>query len=211
MSKMQPFWWFLPPPYVWPCWSNPCEDLVGWYVSPHMNVQLDTTAKKQGSASVMVTKPHLPGVGDESCNLPLTECADYFGFWARADLTGDWSEILMGLQKPNGAYAEIQFIYDPNAGKRRYRLIVNDPAVGWSAGGFVDYTNLDWLWVEWYIIAGQVDAYVNGVHYLGWYGWNVYPVTQMAVGGMFVGALAYGWLDWLRFYPSWEYPPTYPY
>ena len=84
MAKMQPFWWFLPPP--WPpsyvCWYNTCENCADWTkVGTDISCVLETILKQQGTGSLHITCPaNKPA--DKIYIVP-DDCDNYFGFWMR--------------------------------------------------------------------------------------------------------------------------------
>jgi hypothetical protein len=209
--KMQPFWWFLRPPYVYPCWFDECEDLSSWTIDPLMEGAIDGTNKKQGSYSIKIKKPYIPDGTPASSYRSVTQCADYLGFWIRATLPDVNANVRVYWQKANGAYVSIGFFHSAVGTPFTYDINVYDPAAGSYSFGTWAYTEGEWLWIEFFIDSTTVRPYVNGVGVGSSSGRNVYPVYREIVGGYTIFPLAYVWLDWQRWFPTLEYPPTYPY
>ena len=211
MAKMQPFWWFLPPPYVYPCWYDECESADGWTMGPYMSIALDSVTKKQGSYSVKITANHVAGGPTDSSYKPVTHCNNIVGLWIRADLPAEGCIFYIRFEKGDGAYMQALLFYSPWSHKRIYEVDVVDPDVGSYSVGSTDYTNGDWVWFELFSDGHQTEAHINGVDKGGGAGYVVSPFISVKVQVDINAPTCSVWLDWIRFFPDWEYPPTYPY
>ena len=153
MAKMQPFWWFLKPPFIHPsyvCWYNGCENCADW-TCPIGTCQIDNVDFKEHTGSILFSQ-------DASISIPsLMSSCRYVGFWlkfsgAPGTLTtavGIWTDA-----PPPGGYAYINFSqYSPT--DFRVMLIVRTPIDYWSWYWTFDYRpylNI-WQWFEiwtWY-------------------------------------------------------------
>jgi len=202
-KKMQPFWWFLPPPYVYPCWYNECENCTDWTVQSPLECSVDTVNKKQGTGSIKIHSPPRASTSERRATIAAAQCNPWFGFWIRNQNTWD-----MGLKllKADGSYVEIIFL------DGQYSIYIYDPVKGGYNIAWKPYTSLTWLWVEFKVSETplEVECYINGVHEVTFEGWNIYPVATAAVFCTWLEE-DYTWVDWLRWFPTQEYPPTYPY
>lgn len=213
MAKMQPFWWFLPPPYVWPCWSSICEDCTEWTLEDPLTCSVDTTNKMQGVGSVQIHTPHVEGLGGKSAVLPMTFCDKYIGLWLRADVATTVSLVQIWLSDSSGNKAIIQFLNLPPANVPQWRMGVQNVGGTANLGSLQTYTNKSWIWFEFLIDASthQITAYADGVSMGGWSGWSLTDPIQIA----HIGYPSYNatdlWIDWARVFATEEYPPTYPY
>jgi hypothetical protein len=209
--KMQPFWWFLRPPYVWPCWYDECESVAGWAVGPHMSVSLDPTAKKEGSYSVRITSLHMAGGPTESCIKAITQCNRIVGLWLRADLPAEGCIFRILFETAAGAYISVLFCYSPDQHRRVYEIDVNDPAHGSYSIGTTPYTNLTWVWFELLAEGYTTEGHINGVGVGGGSGYTCQPWVIINVVVDINAPTCNLWLDWMRIVHDYEYPPTYPY
>jgi len=208
-AKMQPFWWFLRSPYTYPCWYNTCESCNDWTLDPELSCTLDSINKKQGDYAVKISKGAAVGSGDTFASKLSAQCAQYFGFWVRAYLPAQNRGWNVSVYKDANHYAgvDLYFISPLTKPQLRFRIYVEDSSVS----AWIDINSLQWYWVEVSVAAALTRFYLDGVHKWDYAGAVAYPAVSVKVTGYKHLDASDVWLDWLRWYDTEEYPPSYPY
>jgi len=193
------------------CWSNYCEDTVGWTVDPLFTLAVDSTRKKQGSSSIRFYKPYNSGINARVCSLDITDCDEYLGFWFRPELLADGILEIYVQKTSDSAYAGINVSYNsPTAVS--IQLISWAPGLSVYAGPFKAGLNNDWNYIELRFWRSQVviEWQLNGVWQGALAGYNVRDYDKYRVWGMGYYPAYYLNIDAIRVGDMYEYPPTYP-
>jgi len=192
----------------WPCWYERCESCAPFTVEAPLTCTADSVNFKEGAASIKVTAPNRPGdISEKWTWINAAQCDPYFGAWIRSDsgYTSGTASLHFRLRKADGSFAEVHFFNDPPL---KYQFYVYDPIAGLMNSPLYGYTRNKWLWIEIYVKnGGDVRFFVDGVNTYFFAAWNVYPVEKAIIRCAW-DTVDYFWADWMRWYPTQEYPPV---
>jgi len=210
--KMQPFWWFLPPPSP-ACWRNSCENCDDWTKTAALVCSIDTTDYKEGSGCIVwQTSPLKPADGQEA-TIPVGTCDKYFGFWVQPTMPNQNSYAALSWVRSDGyliGFEVSNLDYAPVGRWIRGRIYLNGAL---EEQTLIRFTDGQWYWLE-ITYDGPPNAsdyhwYVNGE--LKWT-YSTAPAfgdpqtfNLNTLGNYYLGTVK---LDFIRRATKLEYPPT---
>jgi len=192
------------------CFVHTCDSLSGWTIDPAIQAALDTITKKQGAASIKFTKPVSPG-GGKDCYISAAQCDNYLGYWIYLAMTQEMAGLSLFTRNAAGSLAGESFLYSspPTITMGRFLYTIDD---GILSGTRTQITNNAWHWIEKYYDPVQpfVDWHDNGIARGSIVGRNVKNYTHFYLEGAAADPAWITWLDYIRIYSQYEYPPIVP-
>jgi len=194
-----------------PCLYDTCESLTPWSWSSLLTPSIDTSIKKEGTASIKVLKAAYYDGPTQQFARDFAQCDSYFGIWLRHNLAQANQAWTIRVVKANGAFADISFAWNAFVG-----YVIWSDAV-YALGGSAGYSNgysapNEWAFYEIYTDAvGNTAFHKNGVFTHTYAGYGIYPTAYLRVHCGVYGVPSQSlWLDYAKWGPGWDYPPVPP-
>lgn len=197
-----------PDPNLTVCWLETCDSCTPWTLDPELTCSADVTIKKEGKASVKISKGAAGTAKKIEALLSSPQCGPWFGGYFRANVPTKPTGWNILLKKTDETYVGITYVFmDPHTTPKFYAFIY-DPEKGYGESSIVDYTNETWEWIELKIIDTTVEVWRNGSKFHTFLGWPIYPVSEIEIATRNEHKAEDIWVDYLRWSDTQEYPPT---